>query len=766
MDIALASPHVEQPPLYRGAVRELTVAIASLSLGGAEKIVLDWANRIYPSWRVHLIVLRDRTEEWSVPPFVRVTRVGGKYSPADLRKIGEGIAQSGNPVCVCHLLSQKERTALSSGGAVVVPVLHNAREGWPESSDSLQGAPHTIVVSEACERDLQEDGWREPVTVIRHIPSVRDYAPDARVCYRTAWRLPQNAFVIGMIGAVKPQKNYHFALKVFKTLLEREDAYLAIIGGPVNTSQGYPLWYEVYEEAKRLGVLHRLAMPGFVHDAGRCLPAFDVMLNTSLYEGMSIATLEALQSKTPIVASRVGGQGEVHSDGLYLIDPKSEPEVWVDAIQKSRVQKLVEPTWSHFPSYRLWTLAGLARPFTPSEKMLFVTANLNSGGAQRSLVNLAMSIKGRVSFDIMIAGRSTSTYFSGVLKDAGITVESAAEEWNSFSFTETLIEKITNERIGTVCFWNVDPRVKLLLAKMLSFSKVRFIDVSPGNFLFEEMDSEGEFQKFIAYTHTDFYKRLDTFVLKYNGTNPKECDGKTVVIPNGVPKVRHIKKDYRLHGAPRVVVSGRIAPSKFVVEIIEAMKEVRKVLSDAELHIFGAVEHLNAGYKDEVAAAVGDESARVIFHGANFQAVERLHEFDAFVVLGKHQGCPNALLEALAVGMPVIANDDGGTREQLIHEKTGLMVESCSPHELAGALIRILSDRVLAEKLGQRGRAHAESAFSMDLMASRYLELFGVEAEVEKESFAARGIRLVNSIREKIRSRSSREIGKKIELTQ
>src|SRR5262249_48559392 len=81
-----------------------------------------------------------------------------------------------------------------------------------------------------------------------------------------------------------------------------------------------------------------------------------------------------------------------------------------------------------------------------------------------------------------------------------------------------------------------------------------------------------------------------------------------------------------------------------------------------------------------------------------------------FVVLGEGQGCPNALLEALAAGLPAVANDDGGTREQLIHEVTGLLVPDRSPEALAAALLRILRDRELAQRLGPHGPEHVPRA--------------------------------------------------------
>jgi glycosyltransferase involved in cell wall biosynthesis len=128
----------------------------------------------------------------------------------------------------------------------------------------------------------------------------------------------------------------------------------------------------------------------------------------------------------------------------------------------------------------------------------------------------------------------------------------------------------------------------------------------------------------------------------------------------------------------------------------------------------------------------------VFVHGAAGDTVDALADFDAFVVLGAEQGSPNALLEALAAGLPCIANDDGGTCEQIVHERTGLLLPDRSPETLAPAIVRLLTDRALAARLGAAGRAHVLEAFSMTEMVARYESLFASlsPAQVEKEMTA------------------------------
>ncbi len=725
MDPIISSYATEQPMLLSRGNNELTVAIAGLALGGAESIILDWATRIYPKWRVHIIVLRDCKSEWVVPGFVKVTRLHGIKVIEKLKLLGGDIASSSNPVCLCHLLKKQERDALSSKGAFIVPVLHNAHEGWLEDPSQLQSNQCVLTVSSGCAEDLKKSGWKGYSPIIRHIPRIRKFDPKTRRFFRNAWNIPENATVIGMIGAVKPQKNYKFALQVLQSLLEKRDAYLVILGGPIGRN-GRSTWETVIEEIGHLNIRHRVAMPGFVSDATRCLPAFDVLMNTSHYEGLSMATLEALINRMPVVASRVGGQGEIDHQGLILISKDAPVEAWTDAIEKALAMDVKIPSWSKFPSYRLWTLAQLARPTRKSKKVLFVTANLNSGGAQRSLVNLAKAIKGKIKFEIAVAGNSTASYFYLELKKSGIKVSRTADSRDAFDHTEALVQKICSENISTVCFWNLDPKIKLLLTKTLHFTDVRFIDVSPGNNSFDEIENIAEFQQLACFSKHEYYERLNKLVLKYSGPYPYECEGKTTVIPNGVPKSKVVKSDYSISGnRPRILVNGRIAPTKFISEIIEAMRFLWNQTPKAELHIFGGVEPRHREYAQRVFRSAEDENGkRVFFHGPDFDITSHLPEFDAYVVLGKDQGCPNALLEALSAGLPAVANNDGGTGELIIDGHTGLLVDSCSPEELSISLLRILSDRDLAKKLGTSGREHVLKAFSMKKMSQSYIEIF------------------------------------------
>lgn len=725
LDLIFAPPRANtQPPLHAGETPQLTVVIATLALGGAERIVLDWAASCAARYRVRLIVLRRVANEWAVPPGIILTRLeAGDALPA-LAKIGAEIAAAGNPRVLCHLLNAEERAALTRGGAEPMPVLHNAAIGWIEDAQALRNEQVVVTVSHAAAAELRAAGCRAAITVIHHLPATphaRDQAHTrARSQWRERWAVPPHACVIGMIGAVKPQKAYTHALRLLAQLLEQRDLWLVIIGGPIGRD-GDVAWAAVLAQATRLQLEPRLRMPGFIPNAVACLPALDLLLNTSRYEGLSIATLEALAAGLSVVASAVGGQGEITAPGLKLIGGNDSDAAWIQAINTSLDTSPAAPAWRSFPSHRLWTLLHLVPQFEPKPGVLFITANLNAGGAQRSLCHLTRSLHRSMRLEVAVCGDSTADYFYAQLQAAGVTVNRCAATRDCFDHAEALLQRVVSGRYATVCFWNVDAKVKLLLAKTLITAQVRLIDVSPGGYSFEEMQALRDFQQWIAYDENAYYARLDRLVLKYHANPPAAVRLKATVIPNGVPTPALVGAEKR---PLRIVVSGRIAPSKFVIEIIDSMRLLWQTHPAVELHLLGHCEPRHADYAGKFINAIGDDlNRRVFLHGAVFDAPDRLAHYPIALVLGEHQGSPNTVLEAMAAGVAVVANDSGGTRELVMHERTGLLIPDRNPSNIASALRRLLDDPALVQRLAIAGQRHVSKNFSMLQMAKAYRKL-------------------------------------------
>lgn len=132
---------------------------------------------------------------------------------------------------------------------------------------------------------------------------------------------------------------------------------------------------------------------------------------------------------------------------------------------------------------------------------------------------------------------------------------------------------------------------------------------------------------------------------------------------------------------------------------------------------------------EDAAKRVG---AEVSFHGALPQErVLPLYRRAAVVCLpcvvvssGDRDGLPTSLLEAMALGAPVVSTPVGGIGELVVHERTGLLVAERDPEAVAAALERLLADPALATELAERGRRHVEERFSLERSVSALRGLF------------------------------------------
>lgn len=120
------------------------------------------------------------------------------------------------------------------------------------------------------------------------------------------------------------------------------------------------------------------------------------------------------------------------------------------------------------------------------------------------------------------------------------------------------------------------------------------------------------------------------------------------------------------------------------------------------------------------------------FVGATPIFVERTHEIeeyyraaDLFVLASTREGCPVALLEAMASGLPVISTLLPGATDMIVDEGVnGRLVPAGDVDRLREALVQMLTDKDSARRMGDRARETAQRAFSVDQTAQAYLEIY------------------------------------------
>ena len=173
---------------------------------------------------------------------------------------------------------------------------------------------------------------------------------------------------------------------------------------------------------------------------------------------------------------------------------------------------------------------------------------------------------------------------------------------------------------------------------------------------------------------------------------------------------------------------GRIVREKGILDLAQAMISVRSRIPRAKLIIVGDTlasdaDPLAKTRLQEIIAR-GGLARDVIFAGYRQDIPHILAHLDLFVLPSWREGMPRTVLEAMACGLPVVATDIRGCREEVAAGETGVLVPPHDPAALAEAIVQVLRDPDRARAMGTKGRARAVDLFDERLVIERQLRVY------------------------------------------
>lgn len=189
------------------------------------------------------------------------------------------------------------------------------------------------------------------------------------------------------------------------------------------------------------------------------------------------------------------------------------------------------------------------------------------------------------------------------------------------------------------------------------------------------------------------------------------------------------RREARIPQDARVVgIVGRLVREKGFGELLDAFVEVSRKHPDVWLLVVGDVlESDRDGIKAEFLerAERAGVWGRIVLSGLVEDTAPWLAMMDLFALPSYREGMPVSLLEAMAMGLPAIATDIRGCREEVEAGVTGLLVPARDAGALALAMDEMLSDGTRMTAMGEAGRARVLAHFDIEKVVAHQIAIYG-----------------------------------------
>lgn len=188
------------------------------------------------------------------------------------------------------------------------------------------------------------------------------------------------------------------------------------------------------------------------------------------------------------------------------------------------------------------------------------------------------------------------------------------------------------------------------------------------------------------------------------GVNIEECKRSSAYAP------------WREGNACRIFACGRLNPVKGHKYLVETVALLRSRKYDVRLQIAGEDEQGGSGYHQELQRMIDDTSMSEyveLLGAVSEQRIRQgLEEAHIFALASLNEGVPVAVMEAMAMEVPSVVTDVGGTSELVDNEVDALLVQSENPEEMAEAITRLLQNSEFALSLSRNARVKVIEKFS------------------------------------------------------
>lgn len=209
------------------------------------------------------------------------------------------------------------------------------------------------------------------------------------------------------------------------------------------------------------------------------------------------------------------------------------------------------------------------------------------------------------------------------------------------------------------------------------------------------------------------------------------CHERIVSIPGSVDTEKFQPAPERCPDPMRpertVICVARLEYSKGIDVLLHAWGRMMRTSSEWQMSLKPRLHLIGKGVLrpqlERLAAELNIQDS-VEFLGFRSDVVDLLQQSWAFVLPSRYEGMPNALLEAMACGLPCIATRVSGSEDIIVDGLNGILVESEQPAQMAQALHGLIAGTELAQRLGREARATVVREYQLTHIVQRCLDLY------------------------------------------
>jgi len=354
-------------------------------------------------------------------------------------------------------------------------------------------------------------------------------------------------------------------------------------------------------------------------------------------------------------------------------------------------------------------------------KIVYIINSFALGGAEKLLLNLCRSLN-KEKFEIFVCSATAGGPLANEFEKAGLAIKIFQKRtklglsviWQIYKFLKEVKPQIVHTHLFGGDTWG---RLAAILAGIpVIISTEHSINLE-----------EGWLKKKIKLVLSWFSKKIIAIsegVRDYSIKAEKISPKKLAVIYNGIDLKTFQYRGFRPIQAGQLInaaVTARLEKEKGHKYLLAALSKINKKYPNFTLNIIGTGS-LEADLKQQ-AANLG-VLEKIVFWGQQLEPEKILKNMDLFILPSLLEGLGIVLLEAQAIGVPVLASNVGGIKEVIKDNETGLLFEPQNAQAIFEAVNALLSNQALAKKLIENAYAQVQAKFTLAKMVEAYEKLY------------------------------------------